>query len=167
MQISPNETRREHMRTSIIEYECINNTRRNHWHYADDERRDSLVGATLAGPVLLRVAGAGARGRLALRCGGRLLEEEVVARRLLLGVLLRVELVDARPQVVRVAPERDAQLREEPVQAAQQRLGTTRHKCRSYYFSTCDALTHVLVLNASDYRMYTFTSTSTRRLRVP
>ena len=55
--------------------------------------------------------------------GGRLLlEEEVVARRLLLFVLNGRELVDARAEVGRVTAERDLERREERVHASQQRL---------------------------------------------
>lgn len=48
--------------------------------------------------------------------------EEVVPTRLLLPVLLRVHLVDARSVVVRIATERDGQVLQEAVHSAQQPL---------------------------------------------
>ncbi len=52
------------------------------------------------------------------------LEEEVVARGLLLGVLLRSEFVYSRSQVVRVASEGDSQLTQKPVHPLEQRFWT-------------------------------------------
>ena len=62
----------------------------------------------------------------AFRTNIAILHEEIVATRLLLLVLLRVLLVDARTVVVGVATERDRQVLQEAVHTRHQHLGRLR-----------------------------------------